>query len=83
MRFEAKHKTFEHVCKRTSFKNIYKTLTESHQRRQMNDVHYSGTFSKVSLKNGTGIYILICVKLVYIYLNSAACQFHNVMFFHL
>ena len=58
MRFEAKHKQFKQICKRTSFKNIFKTLTESHQRRQAYDIHCSEMFSKVNMDTGVGGFTL-------------------------
>ena len=57
MRFEAKHKQFKQMCKRTSFKNIYKTLVESHQRRQAYEIHGTSTFAQVVLTTGAGVLI--------------------------
>jgi hypothetical protein len=54
MRFEGRHKQFKQICKRTSFKNIFKTLTESNQRRQAYDIHCNEVFAKVNMNTAVG-----------------------------
>lgn len=56
MRFEGKHKLFKNVAKRTSFKNIMKTLTEHHQRLLAFNLHYDNQFAAVTVSTGTGMY---------------------------
>ena len=54
MRFEARHKEFKDLCRRTSFKNLCKTLTEHHQRRLSYNLHCNNLFSKGHIDTGTG-----------------------------
>ena len=53
MRFESKHKEFKNAARRTSFKNILKTLTHHHQRMQAYRLHYDSGFAAVT-KVSTG-----------------------------
>ena len=54
MQFESKHKQFKQICRQTSFKNIFQTLTESSQQRQVYDVHCNEVYAKVNVKTGVG-----------------------------
>jgi hypothetical protein len=47
MRFEAKHRQFKQVCRRTSFKNLLKTLTINNQCLTAYNIHCSDVFSKI------------------------------------
>ena len=47
MRFEAKHRHFKQICRRTSFKNLLKTLTINNQCLTAYNIHCSDVFSKI------------------------------------
>ena len=55
MRFESKHKEFKNAARRTSFKNVLKTLAHHHQRMLAYQLHYDSGFADVNkISTGSG-----------------------------
>ena len=53
LRFEGKHKDFKQICRRTSYKNLLKTLTSYHQCRMAYIIQSSEIFASLHTSIGT------------------------------
>ena len=59
MRFEGKHRFFKNAARRSSFKNILKSLAEHHQRLMAYNLYYNSSFASVSVSIGSGMHYLL------------------------
>ena len=60
MRFEAKHKYFKQLCRRSSYKNFYKTLSEKHQRHMAYVLKCEDHFARHQVEIGAGNILIEC-----------------------